>query len=121
MAGSFLPPDLFSLSPWWRNFFEDDGLVQFIHRTSAYLLFVFGIVVGLRARSSAHKLTRSAFSKVGFLLLVQMILGIVTVMNSSPWNLAILHQFTAILLWLSVIRGRFLAGYPIATSVRLKS
>ena len=121
MAGSFLPPDLFSLSPWWRNFFEDDGLVQFIHRTSAYLLFVFGIVVGLRARTSTHKLTRSAFSKVGLLLLVQMILGIVTVMNSSPWNLAILHQFTAILLWLSVIRGRFLAGYPIATSVRLKS
>ena len=121
MAGSFLPPDLFSLSPWWRNFFEDDGLVQFIHRTSAYLLFIFGIVVGLRARSSAHKLTRSAFSKVGVLLLVQMILGIVTVMNSSPWDLAILHQFTAILLWLSVIRGRFLAGYPIATSVRLKS
>ena len=121
MAGEFLPPDLFSLTPWWRNFFEDDGLVQFIHRTSAYLLFIFGIVVGLRARSSAHKLTRSAFSKVGLLLVVQMVLGIITVMNSSPWNLAILHQFTAILLWLSVIRGRFLAGYPIVTSVRLKS
>ena len=121
MAGEFLPPDLFSLTPWWRNFFEDDGLVQFIHRTSAYLLFAFGIVVGLRARSSAHKLTRSAFSKVGLLLVVQMVLGIITVMNSSPWNLAILHQFTAILLWLSVIRGRFLAGYPIVTSVRLKS
>ena len=121
MAGEFLPPDLFSLTPWWRNFFEDDGLVQFIHRTSAYLLFVFGIVVGLRARSSAHKLTRSAFSKVGLLLVVQMVLGIITVMNSSPWNLAILHQFTAILLWLSVLRGRFLAGYPIVTSVRLKS
>ena len=121
MAGEFLPPDLFSLTPWWRNFFEDDGLVQFIHRTSAYLLCAFGIVVGLRARSSAHKLTRSAFSKVGLLLVVQMVLGIITVMNSSPWNLAILHQFTAILLWLSVIRGRFLAGYPIVTSVRLKS
>ena len=121
MAGGFLPPDLFSLTPWWRNFFEDDGLVQFIHRTSAYLLFVFGIMVGLRAKSSAHKLTRSAFSKVGLLLIVQMVLGIITVLNSSPWYLAILHQFTAVLLWLSVIRGRFLAGYPIATSVRLKS
>ena len=121
MAGGFLPPDLFSLTPWWRNFFEDDGLVQFIHRTSAYLLFVFGIVVGLRAKSSAHKLTRSAFSKVGLLLVVQMVLGIITVLNSSPWYLAILHQFTAVLLWLSVIRGRFLAGYPITTSLRLKS
>jgi cytochrome c oxidase assembly protein subunit 15 len=121
MAGGFLPPDLFSLTPWWRNFFEDDGLVQFIHRTSAYLLFVFGIVVGLRAKYSAHKLTRSAFNKVVLLLVVQMVLGIITVLNSSPWYLAILHQFTAVLLWLSVIRGRFLAGYPIATSVRLKS
>ena len=121
MAGEFLPPDLFSLTPWWRNFFEDDGLVQFIHRMSAYLLFVFGIVVYLRAKASAHKLTRLAFGKIGLLLVVQMGLGVVTVMNSSPWNLAILHQFTAILLWLSVIHGRFLAGYPITTSVRLQS
>ena len=121
MAGEFLPPDLFSLTPWWRNFFEDDGLVQFIHRMSAYLLFVFGIVVYLRAKASAHKLTRLAFGKIGLLLVVQMVLGVVTVMNSSPWNLAILHQFTAILLWLAVIHGRFLAGYPITTSVRLQS
>jgi cytochrome c oxidase assembly protein subunit 15 len=121
MAGGFLPPDLFSIKPWWRNFFEDDGLVQFIHRLSAYLLFAFGIVVALRAKASANKMTRSAFGTVGLLLILQMILGVVTVMNSSPWNLAILHQFTAILLWLAVIRGRFLAGYPVATPVRLKS
>ena len=121
MAGEFLPPDLFSLTPWWRNFFEDDGLVQFIHRISAYFLFVFGIVVCLRSKASAHKLTRLAFGKIGLLLVVQMVLGVVTVMNSSPWNLAILHQFTAILLWVAVIRGRFLAGYPITTSVRLQS
>ena len=121
MAGEFLPPDLFSLTPWWRNFFEDDGLVQFIHRMSAYFLFAFGIAVYLRSKASAHKLTRLAFGKIGLLLVVQMVLGVVTVMNSSPWNLAILHQFTAILLWLAVIRGRFLAGYPITTSVRLQS
>ena len=118
MAGGFLPPDMFSLSPCWRNFFEDDGLVQFIHRMSAYLLFAFAIVVALRAKASAHKVTRAAFGTVGLVLTVQMILGVVTVMNSSPWNLAILHQFTAVLLWLAVLRGRFLAGYPIATSVR---
>ena len=118
MAGGFLPPDMFSLSPWWRNFFEDDGLVQFIHRMSAYLLFAFAIVVALRAKASAHKVTRAAFGTVGLLLTLQMILGVVTVMHSSPWNLAILHQFTAVLLWLAVLRGRFLAGYPIATSVR---
>ena len=112
MAGGFLPPDLFSLTPWWRNFFEDDGLVQFIHRTSAYLLFVFGIVVGLRAKYSAHKLTRSAFNKVVLLLVIQMVLGIITVLNSSPWYLAILHQFGAVVLWVVILRARFIAQYP---------
>ncbi|MGB0799518.1 MAG: COX15/CtaA family protein, partial [Planktomarina sp.] len=106
------------MTPWWRNFFEDDGLVQFTHRISAYILFAYGIFVGTRAAKSPNKTTRQAFGSVGILLIVQMILGIVTVMNSSPWPLAILHQFTAILLWLAVMRGRFRAGYPIATSVR---
>ena len=118
MAGSFLPPDLFSLTPWWRNFFEDDGLVQFIHRMSAYFLFFYAIIVVRRARLSAHQVTRSAFMTVMILLLFQVVLGIVTVLNSSPWSLAIFHQFTAILLWLAVVRGRFLAGYPIVTLVR---
>ena len=118
MAGGFLPPDLFSLTPWWRNFFEDDGLVQFIHRMSAYLLFCYAIIVVRRARFSAHQVTRSAFTTVMILLLFQVVLGIITVLNSSPWSLAIFHQFTAILLWLAVVRGRFLAGYPIVTLVR---
>ena len=118
MAGGFLPPDLFSLTPWWRNFFEDDGLVQFIHRMSAYFLFFYAIIVVRRARLSAHQVTRSAFMTVMVLLLFQVVLGIVTVLNSSPWSLAIFHQFTAILLWLAVVRGRFLAGYPIVTLVR---
>jgi cytochrome c oxidase assembly protein subunit 15 len=55
---------------------------------------------------------------VMILLLFQVVLGIITVLNSSPWSLAIFHQFTAILLWLAVVRGRFLAGYPIVTLVR---
>ena len=43
MAGGFLPPDPFELSPWWRNFFEDDGLVQFMHRMIGYTLFLFAL------------------------------------------------------------------------------
>ena len=121
MAGGFVPPDIFDLTPWWRNFFENDGLVQFIHRLSAYCLFIYAVLVGLKVRSSAHKRTRSAFSLVWLLIIFQLILGIITVMNSSPWNLAIFHQFSAILLWLAVIRGRFLAGFPIVASVRSSS
>lgn len=118
MAGGFLPPDLFTLEPLWRNFFEDDGLVQFMHRMTGYILFGFGIFIWLRARRSPNTQTRFTFNLVLAMMTVQMVLGIVTVMNSSPWELAIVHQFGAVVLWVLVLRARFLAIYPLAQSVR---
>jgi cytochrome c oxidase assembly protein subunit 15 len=118
MAGGFLPPDLFALEPFWRNFFEDDGLVQFMHRMTGYIFFAFGIFIWLRARRSPNRQTRIAFNMVLAMMIVQMALGIVTVMNSSPWELAVVHQFGAVVLWVLVLRSRFLAIYPFAQFVR---
>ncbi|NVO22856.1 heme A synthase [Donghicola mangrovi] len=118
MAGSFTPPDMLSLEPVWRNFFENDGTVQFVHRMSGYLLFIFGIVVFLKGRKSVYPKTRGAFTVVMSMLVLQMLLGIVTVMHSSPWYLAILHQVGAVCLWVLILRARFMTRYPVATSVR---
>ena len=118
MAGGFLPPDIFALEPLWRNFFEDDGLVQFMHRMAGYLLFIFGLVVWRRARRSPNGQTRFAFNAVMAMMLLQMVLGIVTVMYSAPWHIAIVHQFGAVVLWVLILQARFLAQYPLAQSVR---
>jgi len=118
MAGGFLPPGIFEIEPIWRNFFENDGLVQFMHRMAGYLLFVFCIVVWLRSRKSPHAKTRFAFNAIMAVMLLQMVIGIATVMYSAPWQIAIVHQFGAVVLWVLILRGRFLAGYPSFTSVR---
>ena len=118
MAGGFLPPDLFALQPWWRNFFEDAGLVQFMHRMAGYLLFIFGVVVWLRARNSANAATRFAFNAVFAVLSLQVVIGIVTVVYMAPWHIAITHQFVAVVLWVLILRARFLAQYPLTQSVR---
>lgn len=120
MAGGFLPPDPLGLSPVWRNFFEDAGLVQFMHRMAGYLLFAFGIFVWLRARRSANGHTRSAFHAVMAVMLLQVVLGIVTVIYSAPWHLAIVHQLGAVILWALILRGRFLAQYPVPQTIRGK-
>lgn len=112
MAGGFLPPDLFALEPVWRNFFEDDGLVQFIHRMSGYILFLFGIYVWFRSRKSGNSQIRNALSLVMFIIFLQMTIGVITVMYSAPWHIAIFHQFGAIVLWYAIIRARFLAAFP---------
>ena len=118
MAGGFLPPQPFDLQPVWRNFFEDDGLVQFMHRMAGYILFLFAIFVWLRGRKSANDQTRFAFNAVMAMMFLQMIVGIVTVIYSAPWQIAILHQLGAVILWALVLRARFLAQYPIPQSIR---
>jgi cytochrome c oxidase assembly protein subunit 15 len=114
MAGGFLPPDMMDLAPWWRNLFENPGTVQFIHRMSGYLLLAFAIVVWLRGRRSAHAATRGAFSAAFAVLLLQ----ILTVLYIAPWQLAIAHQFVAVVLWVLILRARFLSLYPRAQPIR---
>ena len=118
MAGGFFPPEPFGLSPVWRNFFEDAGLVQFMHRMAGYGLFAFGIFVWSRARRSANTQTRFAFNAMLAMMVLQMVLGIITVIYSAPWHIAIVHQLGAVVLWALILRGRFLAQYPRAQSVR---
>ena len=118
MGDGFFPPEPFNLTPLWRNFFEDAGLVQFIHRIAGYVLFVAGIVVWLRARKSPQTATRTAFTAMLAVLLAQIVLGIVTALYSAPVQIAIVHQFGAVILWVLILRGRFLARYPLPQSVR---
>ncbi len=118
MGDGFLPPEPFNITPLWRNFFEDAGLVQFIHRMSGYLLVIFGIVVWLRGRRSGNGQVRFAFNAVLAMLAVQTVLGIVTVLYSAQAHIAITHQFGAVVLWVLILRARFMAGYPPAQSVR---
>ena len=117
-GASFFPPDPFLIEPLWRNFFEDAGLVQLIHRMSAYGLFAFAVFVWLRARKSANGHTRFGFNVVIAVMTVQMIIGIVTVLYSAPANIAIIHQFVAVVLWVFILRARYLSRYPIPQTIR---
>ncbi|WP_264213522.1 heme A synthase [Leisingera thetidis] len=118
MGGQVMPPNPFMIEPVWKNFFENPGLVQFIHRVAGYLLFAFGVVAWLRGRGSAHARTRFAFNAVFAALMVQVLLGIVTVLYAAPLHAAITHQLMAIAVWVLILRARFLSAYPIATSIK---
>jgi heme a synthase len=125
MNGQFFPADAFyvpdaagGVKPVWTAFFENPGLVQFIHRMSGYLLLVFGVVVWLRGRKSAYLATRNAFNAVIAMMLIQVGLGIAAVLTAAQLHTAITHQVGAIILWVLILRARYLANYPIAGSIR---
>lgn len=118
MGDGFFPPDPFTREPIWRNFIEDAGLVQFIHRMTGYALAVLVVVVWLRARKSPRAATRTAFHAVLAMLALQILIGIVTVLYQAPLHIAIVHQFGAVVLLVLILRARFLARYPLPQSVR---
>lgn len=118
MAGGFTPPGMWDYEPIWRNFFENDGTVQFVHRIIGYILFAALIVVWQRTRRSANGQVRFAFALAFAVGLLQMTLGIVTVMYSAPWQIAIIHQLGAVFLWVVLIRAKFMSGYPPEQSIR---
>jgi cytochrome c oxidase assembly protein subunit 15 len=121
MNGQFFPADAFYVPGGggvWHAFFENPGLVQFMHRMAGYLVLAFGVVVWLRGRQSAHAATRAAFHAVMAMLLAQIALGIVTVLMSAHLHIAITHQIGAVILWVLILRARHLSMYPVAGSIR---
>ena len=118
MAGGLLPPDIWWSDIGWRNLFENPGLVQFVHRLGAYALVIVAVTLVLRGRASGQKSVKAATHGLAALIVVQAVLGIVTVMTAAPLHWAILHQATAILLWTQAVRTRFLTLHPKPQSVR---
>lgn len=117
MAGELWPSSALELTPLWRNFIENPALVQFNHRIVAYLLVILGIFALMRSRRVASGHIRGAFAAMAAMLVVQVSLGVLTVMHAAPLPLAILHQIGAIALFTLILRARFTALYPKAERI----
>lgn len=118
MGGEFLPPDPFMLTPLWHNFFENPGLVQFMHRMSGYLLFAFGIMIFVKSRRAANRATAGAFMVAFIALAGQVVLGVYTVISAAQTHVALTHQLLAVATFVLILRARFHAAYPVRQSIR---
>jgi cytochrome c oxidase assembly protein subunit 15 len=98
MGEHFVPPDLLALQPPWLNFFENQITVQFDHRMLAWILF-FAIPLYCRHAFRNAPWVRNAALAVVLMLLVQVSLGIATLLNAVPVSLGAAHQVGAMILF----------------------
>ena len=117
MNGKWIPVDLFEYEPFITNFFENSGLVQFNHRLTAYLLFIVVSIIWWANRRNPYLKIRVATNYLMIIVVVQMLLGVITVLYSAPLSLASLHQFTAILFILAYINLLFKTFYPVSQKI----
>ena len=108
MDGRVFPEGAVDLQPWWSNFFENAGLAQFDHRLVAYILAaaIFCLWVAQRRRQ-APRASRSGSNVLLAIVLVQIALGVVTLLNQAPLALAALHQATAVALLAAALWNAF--------------
>ena len=100
MNGSWVPPEIFLIEPWYMNFFNNMATVQFNHRLVAWLL-AFAVpwlwYEAGRAGLPAH--TRLLTHLLLAALAVQIALGIATLLLVVPAALAAAHQAGALIVF----------------------
>ncbi len=103
MNGKLIPDGLFEHTPLWRNFFENIITVQFDHRILATLLFLMIPTFWFKTGRLTDKIKLQPLARTGShlllaTLLLQVTLGISTLLLVVPVTLAVAHQAGAILL-----------------------
>jgi heme a synthase len=104
MNGYLVPPEYFVLEPWWRNLFNNMAAVQFDHRALAWLLFLLVPTLWMASRKvRLAPRARLACNALPLALVLQIALGISTLLLRVPMPLAAAHQAGALVLFATAL------------------
>lgn len=101
MDGDFIPAGYAMMNPFWRNLFENIAAVQFNHRFLAYIILAVTVWVFFAARK--HERLKKYMIVFKILLFWQVLLGIYVLLTGDALWLALLHQFSAVFLWIALV------------------
>lgn len=128
MGGRLVPAGYLQLDPWWRNLFEHIPAVQFNHRVLGIATALLSLALWLRARSAVPLSARPSVrptalpAAIAATALLQLGLGVATLLLAVPVPLGVLHQAgaVALLTLATLLLHRERAGAPVGiASARL--
>jgi cytochrome c oxidase assembly protein subunit 15 len=113
MNGHWVVPDYWRLAPWYANWFENVGAVQFDHRVLALTTVAATLALWLGGwRAALAPGQRLALHVLLALAAVQASLGVATLLLVVPLPLAVLHQAGALALVTAALVARHGLGAP---------
>ena len=98
MGNSYFPDDNNIINLFKLSAFNDPSLVQFIHRNLAYIIVIFYLFIVYKIYKAKMFGLYKSVNVLGFLLIFQIILGIVTVIYGAQIYIASVHQISSIFL-----------------------
>ena len=100
---AYFPDDLQTNQLNLKYLFNSQSFVQFLHRTFAYLIIFFTIIIGFKMILQKQKKHILNYLIVLFVLTIQVLLGIFTLISGLNLYLASLHQITSVILVYTVL------------------
>jgi cytochrome c oxidase assembly protein subunit 15 len=98
MGGRVIPPGYAAIQPWYRNAFENVAAVQFHHRLLGLSAALYSLVAWrLGRRQPVSAATHRTLALLPGLALLQVSLGVTTLLLHVPVAVAALHQLCAVL------------------------
>lgn len=118
MNGQIIPDTVFDHKPVWKNFFENRALVQFDHRTMAYItqsvsLYLIYTIFKYKMPLPVTSAGILVFSLINY----QAVSGILTLLALVPKEKANMHQMTGLLTLSSALLMVYLTKIPLAAVV----
>lgn len=98
MGSGFFPDDNSIKNLFYLSALNDPSMVQFMHRSLAYLIFIFYLFIFVIIYKNRLSGLFKAIIVTGFLLILQIVLGILTLLYSAQIIIASMHQISSILL-----------------------
>ena len=108
MGSTYFPDDNNIKNLFNIDAFNDPSLVQFMHRNLAYLILIFYLFIFFKIYKKKIYNFYFIVKIVGFFLLVQIILGIVTILYDAQMYISSLHQISSIFLVCSCVYFLFI-------------
>jgi cytochrome c oxidase assembly protein subunit 15 len=118
--GRLIPDDYLMGMPFWQAIFESRPAVQFQHRWFGYALVAAGAGLAYALWRSRDAVLRRFAVFIPAALLVQVALGIITLMQAAPLSLSLLHQGGAIALFLIAGAAAWAAARAISEPARVQ-
>ncbi|MBL4802405.1 MAG: COX15/CtaA family protein [Emcibacter sp.] len=97
MEEQIIPAGLYDMSPWYMNIFENIMTVQFNHRVTAYVIGLIGLYVWFMLGKDKMIMVRRSGHLMMTMILLQMGIGILTLIYVVPIPLAAAHQAGALI------------------------
>ena len=103
MGSSYFPDDSVITDFLNLTVFDDQSLVQFIHRNLAYLIVIIYFYILFFVLKNESVNLRTPIFIIGIALLFQIFLGVLTILSGVKMLYASLHQINSILIILSTL------------------